>query len=93
MEHCNFDDLKPKNSNEIRNTHINIGTGRDLTIAELAEIVKQTIGFKGSIIWNSSKPDGTFQKLLNVDKLHSLGWKEKIALQDGIKTVFENYKK
>ena len=91
MEQCNFADLKPKDSKEIRNTHINIGTGRDLTIGELAEMVKQIVGFQGTIEWDSTKPDGTFQKLLNVDKLHSLGWKETVAMDDGIRTVFCNY--
>lgn len=91
MQQCDFSDLKPKDSNEIRNTHINIGTGKDLTIRELADLVKEIIGFNGLIEWDSSKPDGTFQKLLNVDKLYSLGWKEKIEMEDGIKTVFELY--
>ena len=91
MEQCDFKDLVPKDSSEIRNTHINIGTGRDLTICELAEMVKQIVGFTGTIAWDSTKPDGTFQKLLNVDKLHSLGWKENISMITGIETVFKLY--
>jgi GDP-L-fucose synthase len=91
MEHCDFQDLIPNDSSEIRNTHINIGTGRDLTICELAEMVKQIVGFTGTIAWDSTKPDGTFQKLLNVDKLHSLGWKENISMITGIETVFKQY--
>ena len=62
---------------EIRNTHINIGTGKDITIKDLAHLVKDITGFSGELIWDSEKPDGTLRKLLNVDKLHSLGWKEK----------------
>lgn len=101
MENVDFEDIlkksylkvaKESNENrEIRNTHINIGTGKDLTINELASMIKEIVAYKGEIIWNKSKPDGTFQKLLNVDKLHSLGWKEKIELADGIKNVYSNY--
>jgi len=91
MDKCDFTDLIPKDSKEIRNTHINIGTGTDLTISELAQIVKNIVGFDGTIEWDSTKPDGTFQKLLNVDKLHTLGWKEKVEMVEGIKTVYQNY--
>jgi GDP-L-fucose synthase len=76
---------------EIRNTHINIGTGKDLTINELAMIVKEIVGFDGVIEWDTSKPDGTFQKLLSVKKLHELGWKETITLEDGIRKVYQEY--
>jgi GDP-L-fucose synthase len=76
---------------EIRNTHINIGTGKDLTINDLAYLIKNIVGYQGSINWDSSKPDGTFQKLLDVSKLHDLGWKEKIELEEGISKVFANY--
>src|ERR1035437_4206686 len=93
MEKKEFADIQPQQTKEIRNTHINIGTGRDLTIAELAEMVKTIVGFKGTLQWDSTKPDGTFQKLLNVDKIHSLGWKEKVSMQDGIRTVYDEYKK
>jgi GDP-L-fucose synthase len=78
---------------EIRNTHINIGTGKDLTIKELAYIVKEIVGFDGLIEWDTSKPDGTFQKLLSVKKIHELGWKEKISLEQGIKMVYQEYGK
>ncbi|MBP1668942.1 MAG: rmlD substrate binding domain protein [Bacteroidetes bacterium] len=76
---------------EIRNTHINVGTGRDLTIKELAHVIKETVGFDGLIEWDTSKPDGTPQKLLSVKKLHELGWKEKIGFEEGIKKVYEQY--
>ncbi len=91
MEHCDFKDIISQQSKEIRNTHINIGTGKDLTIGQLAEMVQKIVGFKGKIEWDDTKPDGTFQKLLNVDKLHALGWHEKVEMEAGIKTVFENY--
>jgi GDP-L-fucose synthase len=76
---------------EIRNTHINIGTGKDLTIKELAGMVKETVGFDGMIEWDTSRPDGTFQKLLSVKKIHELGWKEKIGLEEGIRKVYSQY--
>lgn len=76
---------------EVRNTHINIGTGVDLSIKELSEIVKSTVGYTGNVIWDKSKPDGTMRKLLNVDKLHGLGWKESISLKQGIEQVYKNY--
>jgi len=74
-----------------RNTHINIGCGVDQTINELAHVVKEIIGFKGIIIWDSSKPDGTLKKLLDVSKLNQLGWKQKIKLKEGITNVYNNY--
>lgn len=76
---------------EIRNTHINIGTGKDLTIKELAHLVKAAVGFDGLVEWDTSKPDGTFQKLLSVKKLHEFGWREKVSLEEGIKMVYQHY--
>jgi GDP-L-fucose synthase len=72
-------------------SHVNIGCGEDLTIEDLAQIVKQTIDYKGNIIWDTTKPDGTPRKLLDVSKLNALGWKQKISIQKGIQLVFENY--
>ncbi|MCL2705352.1 MAG: GDP-L-fucose synthase [Spirochaetaceae bacterium] len=68
---------------------INIGTGKDLTIKELSELIKNIIGYKGSLVFDSSKPDGTPRKLLDVSRLNSLGWKAKISLEDGISNVFK----
>jgi len=76
---------------EIRNTHINVGTGKDLSIKELANLVKEIIGFDGFIEWDTSKPDGTFQKLLSVKKIHDLGWQERISLEQGIQRVYNEY--
>ena len=76
---------------EIRNTHINIGTGVDQTIRELAEMVSSTVGFKGQILWDSSKPDGTMRKLMDVSKISNLGWKAQISLKDGLKKVYQQY--
>ncbi len=70
---------------------LNVGTGKDLTIKALAKLVKASLGFKGDLLWDATKPDGTFKKLLDVSKLNALGWKEKIDLEEGIKKVYENY--
>ena len=78
-------------SPKIRNTHINIGTGKDLTIKELAEIVKKITGFEGELKWDDTKPDGTFRKQLDVSKIHNLGWKEKTGMVEGIESVYINY--
>lgn len=67
---------------------INIGTGEDITIKDLAEIVKEIVGFQGKIVWDSSKPDGTPRKLLDVNKLRALGWRHKIELIDGLRSVY-----
>ncbi len=71
---------------------VNIGTGEDISIKSLAEMIKKIVGFSGKIIWDKTKPDGTPRKLLNVNKLHGLGWKNKIELEDGIKDTYEWYK-
>ncbi len=73
-------------------SHVNIGCGEDQTIKELTDIVKSTIGYEGEIIWDSTKPDGTPRKLLDVSKLNSLGWKPTITLEDGIRRVTNVYK-
>jgi GDP-L-fucose synthase len=76
---------------EIRNTHINIGTGIDISIKELAFIIQKIIGFKGEFYFNTEKPDGTMIKLTDPSKLHSLGWKHKVELEDGIKKMYSWY--
>lgn len=90
MQNVDFDDIQ-KGLSEVRNTHINIGTGKDVTISDLAQLVKNTVGFTGEIFWDTSKPDGTFRKLLDVSKLNELGWKYHIELEDGIKMVYNDY--
>jgi GDP-L-fucose synthase len=77
--------------NEMGQTHINIGTGIDLTIKELAETVRKTVGFEGGIIWDHSKPDGTLKKQLDITLLKKLDWSPRITLTDGIRSVYENY--
>lgn len=90
MEEVSFADLT-KGMNEIRNTHINIGTGTDLTIYELAFIIKDIVGYDGDIVWDSSKPDGTPRKLLDISKIKSFGWKPSTSLTDGIEKVYRRY--
>jgi GDP-L-fucose synthase len=70
---------------------VNIGTGEDVTIKNLASLVKQIVGFQGEIIWDTTKPDGTPRKLMDVSKLHGLGWHHKIALIDGIKLAYQDF--
>ncbi|EAI3822445.1 GDP-L-fucose synthase [Campylobacter coli] len=91
MENIDFNELYDSECNEIRNTHINIGSGEDITIKDLVSLVNKIIGFKGNIFYNSAKPEGTFKKLGSCDKIHSLGWKHKIKLEDGIKIMYEWY--
>ena len=77
---------------EIRNCHINVGTGKELTIRQLSELVVKTVGFEGVVEFDDSKPDGTMRKLIDVTKLHSLGWTHKVEIEDGVKKLFEWYK-
>ncbi len=77
---------------EIRNCHINVGTGKELTIRELSDLVAHAVDFKGTIEFDTSKPDGTMRKLIDVSKLHSLGWTHKVEIEDGVRKLFEWYK-
>ena len=90
MQHINFNDLKGS-STEIRNCHINIGTGKDISIRNLAEIIIQTIGYKGTLAFDASKPDGTMKKLTDVSKLHALGWKHQIEIDEGVRKIYQWY--
>lgn len=109
MENINFDDIVEKEhhskslepelkesfqlNNEIRNTHINIGTGKEVTVKKLADTIKEAVGFQGNFYFNSTKPDGTMRKLTDTSKLHSLGWKHSIELQEGIQQMYQWYLK
>jgi len=77
---------------EIRNTHINIGTGVDISIRELAETIREIIGFEGELYFNADKPDGTMLKLTDPSKLHALGWRHTVELHEGIQKMYEWYK-
>ncbi|MBO5427183.1 MAG: GDP-L-fucose synthase [Prevotella sp.] len=77
---------------EIRNCHINVGTGKELTIRELSSLVAKAVGFEGEIHFDSTKPDGTMRKLIDVSKLHSLGWTHKVEIEEGVQRLFEWYR-
>ncbi len=86
-----FSDLAAPGAKEVRNTHINVGTGIEHTIAQAADIVSRTVGFQGQILWDASKPDGTMRKLCDVSKLHSLGWRHTVELEDGVPRLYQWY--
>ena len=89
-------DASKKNADgitEIRNCHINVGTGKEVSIREVAEKIMKEIGFKGELRWDTSKPDGTLRKLTDVSKLHSLGWHHKVEIDEGIHRLYEWYLK
>jgi len=91
MENVNFSDLADLNHQEIRNTHINIGTGKEISIKNLAYLIKEKIGFKGNLVFNTAKPDGTMRKLTDVTKLHALGWHHTIEIEEGIERMYKWY--
>lgn len=90
MEKVNFEDLKG-DSKEVRNCHINIGTGNEVSIADLSAIIKCTVGYKGAITFDASKPDGTMRKLTDVSKLNDLGWTHQVEVEEGVKRLYEWY--
>lgn len=91
MENRDFEHTFNKGSKEVRNTHINIGTGKDISIKELAELIKNKVGYTGDFFYNKSKPDGTMKKLVDVTKINSLGWKHKIDLDKGVEKMYSSY--
>ena len=76
---------------EIRNCHINVGTGKELHIKELAQLVVEAVGFEGEVLWDTTKPNGTPRKLIDVSKLHSLGWTHKVEIEDGVAKLYQWY--
>lgn len=90
MRNVDFKDLI-SNKKEVRNTHINIGTGKDISIKELAILIKKIVGFKGGFIFNPDKPNGTMRKVTDVSKLNGLDWKHKVDLEEGIKMIYDWY--
>ncbi len=90
MENVDFKDTFDNNT-KVRNCHINIGTGKEITIRNLAELIIETIGYDGELIFDKSKPDGTMRKLTDVSKLNSLGWTHRIDIQEGIPRLYEWY--
>lgn len=87
-----FKDTYAHGAKEVRNCHINVGTGKELSIKELAEKVVREVGFKGELRWDTSKPDGTPRKLTDVTKLHNLGWHHKVEIDEGVHRLYEWYK-
>lgn len=90
LEHIDFADVKG-DSAEVRNCHINIGSGKETTIKHLAELCGVTVGYKGEIRWDNTKPDGTPRKLTDVSRLHSLGWRHKVELEQGVPMLYNWY--
>lgn len=91
MEHVDFKDLKGSNP-EVRNCHINVGTGKEISIGDVARLIVKEVGYKGELRFNSDKPDGTMRKLTDVSKLHSLGWHHKIDIEEGVAKMYEWYR-
>lgn len=91
LESRDFVDTYDKDAKEVRNTHINIGTGIDISIRELAETIKEIVGYTGDLYFNDTKPDGTMVKLTDPSKLHNLGWKHEVELKEGITTMYAWY--
>ena len=91
MEQRDFKDTYAADKKEVRNTHINIGTGKDITIKDLAFLIKDKVGFNGELYFNTEKPDGTMKKLTDVSKLHGLGWKHKVELENGVEDIYKWY--
>lgn len=91
MQNINFCDLI-ENTKEIRNCHINIGSGLEISIGNLAEIIKEIVNFTGNIVFNAEKPDGTMRKLTDVSKLHALGWSHRMNITEGVESLINWYK-
>ena len=91
MEHVDFKDTYKEGDKDIRNCHINIGTGKEITIRQLAERIVETVGYQGKLTFDSSKPDGTMRKLTDPSKLHALGWHHKIEIEEGVQRMYEWY--
>lgn len=90
MENVDFPDLA-KGKTEMRNCHINIGTGKEISIRDLSTLIKEAIGYEGEIVFDPSKPDGTMRKLTDVSKLNALGWKHTIDIDEGVKKIYDWY--
>jgi GDP-L-fucose synthase len=91
MEQVDFKDTFREGDRDIRNCHINIGTGEEITIRDLAGLIVKTVGYRGELVFNSDKPDGTLRKLTDVTKLHQLGWHHTIEIDEGVKRMYHWY--
>ncbi|MBO4815240.1 MAG: GDP-L-fucose synthase [Muribaculaceae bacterium] len=90
LEHIDFADVRGTDP-DVRNCHINIGSGREITIFELAQLVKKAVGYRGEVKWDATKPDGTLRKLTDVSKLHALGWHHSMEIEDGVPALYNWY--
>lgn len=91
MEHVDCKDTYHPDDRNIRNCHVNIGTGKEISIRDLAALIVETVGYKGALLFNSDKPDGTLRKLTDVTKLHQLGWHHKIDIEEGVQKMYGWY--
>ena len=91
MEHVDFKDTYKQGDKDIRNCHINIGTGKEISIRELAELIVSTEGYQGQLTFDSTKPDGTMRKLTDPSKLHALGWHHKVEIEEGVQRMYNWY--
>ncbi len=91
LENVDFKALYDKNAKEIQNTHLNVGTNQNISIRELALLLKKIIGFKGELCFNTNRPNGALQKLSDCSKINALGWSARITLEEGVKNMYENY--
>ena len=91
MEHVDFKDTYKQGDKDIRNCHINIGTGKEISIRELAELIVSTVGYQGQLTFDSTKPDGTMRKLTDPSKLHALGWQHKVEIEEGVQRMYNWY--
>ena len=90
LEHINFDDVRGTHP-EVRNCHINVGSGVEISIHDLAMLVKEAVQYRGTVNWDSTKPDGTMRKLTDVSRLHSLGWRHRMEINDGVPALYKWY--
>ena len=91
MEHVDFKDTYKQGDKDIRNCHINIGTGKEISIRELAELIVSTVGYQGQLTFDSTKPDGTMRKLTDPSKVHTLGWQHKVEIEEGVQRMYNWY--
>lgn len=91
MEHVDFKDTHQAGAKEVRNCHINIGTGKEISIHALANLIIRAVGYQGTLTFDSTKPDGTMRKLTDPSKLHSLGWHHQIEIEEGVQRMYDWY--
>ena len=89
--HVDFKDTYEAGNSEVRNCHINVGTGKEISIRDVAQLVQDEVGFRGTVLWDATKPDGTLRKLTDVTKLHQLGWHHQVEIDEGIHRLYQWY--